>query len=76
MVNEPSVFQPSKFYCSLDDTFLKFCRCKFYCLLFGTLNAYNFFYIGKRACVGYEDGSLRLWDLKGGTVQQTVSGKV
>lgn len=29
---------------------------------------------GKRACVGYDDGSLRLWDLKGGTVQQTVSG--
>ena len=25
--------------------------------------------------MGYDDGSLRIWDLKAGTVQQTVSGK-
>lgn len=29
---------------------------------------------GKRMCVGYDDGSIKLWDLKSGTVQTSVSG--
>ena len=31
-------------------------------------------FLGKRACVGYENGSLRIWDLKGGTILHSVSG--
>lgn len=31
---------------------------------------------GKRMCVGYDDGSVRLWDLKSGTVQHTLSGNL
>ncbi|XP_060570298.1 angio-associated migratory cell protein-like [Ruditapes philippinarum] len=29
---------------------------------------------GKRMCVGYDDGSVKLWDLKSGTIQHSVTG--
>ena len=30
---------------------------------------------GKRACAGYEDGSVKVWDLKAGTPIRTLTGK-
>ena len=30
--------------------------------------------VGKRVCAGYEDGSVRIWDLKTGAVIHTLSG--
>ena len=30
---------------------------------------------GKRACVGYEDGTLKVWDLKKGTTVFHLTGK-
>ena len=30
---------------------------------------------GKRACAGYEDGSVKVWDLKAGTPLRTLTGK-
>ena len=30
---------------------------------------------GKRACTGYEDGTVKVWDLKAGTPLCTLNGK-
>ena len=40
------------------------------------INTCHRLFTGKRACVGYENGSLRIWDLKGGTILHNVSGNV
>ena len=31
--------------------------------------------VGKRACTGYEDGVVKVWDLKAGTALHTFTGK-
>jgi len=31
-------------------------------------------YSGKRMCVGYDDGTLKVWDLKTATVQHNLAG--
>ena len=42
----------------------------FHCILY-TLYIFS----GKRACVGYEDGVVKLWDLKTGDIVHTFSGR-
>ena len=40
------------------------------------INGWNFFLslVGKRACFGYEDGVMKVWDLKQSSVLATVAG--
>ena len=39
-------------------------------------NIFFLHFSGKRACVGYQDGALKIWDLKAGTPLHSITGKL
>lgn len=45
------------------------------CLGVKKLNHIFFFIAGKRAVVGYEDGTVRVWDLKQGNAAHVIKGE-